>query len=102
MTVNQILLVLVWSTCLTTSILHGVFLPFWKTDLGWYYFLWPVTLCVAFTPNLARAIFGDFAARQTLNTVMFALVVLMCFYGLFLLVKYLRSSREERKSGGTE
>lgn len=97
MTVNQLLLVLVWLGTFITSVLHGLFLPFWKTDLGWYYFLWPVTLCVGFTPNLARAIFGEYAARQVLNTVMFALVVLMVYYGLFLLVKYLWTTREERR-----
>lgn len=97
MTVNQILLVLVWGMSFITSVLHGLFLPFWKTDLGWYYFLWPVTLTLGFTPNLARAIFGEYAARQTLNIVMFALVVLMVAYGLFLLLKYLWATREERR-----
>lgn len=97
MTVSQILLVLVWVGSFLTSVLHGLFLPFWRTDLGWYYFLWPVTICVAFTPNLARSIFGEYAARQTLNTIMFALVVLMVFYGLFLLVKYLWTTRDERR-----
>lgn len=96
MTSSQILLVLVWAGSFVTSVLHGFFLPFWKSDLGWYYFLWPVTICVAFTPNLARSIFGEYSARQVLNIVMFALVVLMVYYGLFLLVKYLWKTRQER------
>jgi hypothetical protein len=98
--INQLLLVLVWTGSLSTSVLHGIFLPFWKTDLGWYYFLWPVTITLAFTPNMARSVFGDFSARQTLNTVMFALVVLMVFYGLVLLLKYLWQTRNEGRRSG--
>lgn len=101
--IGPLLLVLGWAIALTSAILHGVLLPWWKTDLGRHFFGWPVVMTLVLTPNLVRFVLGDFSWRPIFQMVTFALVVLGMGHSLFLLVKYYRKEtgrgRKNRVAG---
>lgn len=92
---NAVVLVVVWGVSLISTILHGTLLPWWRSELGVYYFAWPTMLTIVLTPNMVRLIFGDFPARQAVNSVMFVLLAILVVYGLVLLVKYLWTTRRK-------
>lgn len=96
MTLNALLLTVGWVVAVTSAMLHGTLLPWWRTELGRYFFSWPVSITLVLSPNMTRLVFGDFYGRTLMTQITFTLMVGVLGWGLFLLVKYYVKTRRER------
>jgi hypothetical protein len=74
--------------------------PWWRTEVGWWLVTFPSSLGLLLANGLVFRIAGDYAGRQTVNLVLFAVVVASVWWCVALLHRATRRTRSRRSLVG--